>query len=216
MNKNVSFSVLESQIIKFTTVSAYSCMEEMEKILEIIKNDPEFPNSILADHSIVDNLFNNAWTIVDRVFLSRKVLIKQNKSDIIKEFISSTSALNMVRNKMDHIYQNIENMEKSKNQLPILGVITCTFAPDGTSSSPRNLILSNSDFIPGKKIRLQAVPPKEELYPLDRPVCHIKLHAFEQTIDLFRVVSLLRQSTNALNVYESEFRTTDTRFATFI
>jgi hypothetical protein len=165
-------------------------------------------------------LFNNAWTIIDRVHtLSKIVNPKLKSTSNVSEFLSHSARASRLRNKMDHVHGQISNLASKTRKAtpPILGVLTAAMLTreqidQGFVHSVQGIVLSHSEF--HHKQHLQSFP--DEIFPIKGPIDHIRLHAFDEVIDLSKLSRSTIQLTNVLKLREDDLPNTDRRYRVFV
>ena len=163
-------------------------------------------------------LFNNAWTIVDRVHtLSRIMNSKLRSLKTASEFLSHSAIASRLRNKMDHVHGQISNLaSKSRKPMPpIFGVLTAAMLDREQMDrrlvhSIEGIVLSHSEF--HHKQHLKTFPDADEMFPLEGPIDHIRLHAFDEVIDLSKLSRATTQLTNVLKVRDDDPPNSDRRY----
>lgn len=144
-------------------------------------------------------MFGDAWTIVDQVHVVRQVLLSltgaDRKADTLT-FISDFSAAQSLRNKMDHLNQNIPNRAKSKvNGNALFGQLSFFRPfPDRWDQGLQEgeirgeLMVISAGAMPDPMLGGVAFDDLD----IHLPICSFKLEAFDQSLLLERAVNCLR------------------------
>ncbi|HWA42762.1 MAG TPA: hypothetical protein VHA10_06090 [Hypericibacter adhaerens] len=154
--------------------------------------------SPISDESISRSLlvliFADAWLIVDQAHMLRSLLRSiepKISTPTIREFISTFENATFLRNEMDHLHQNINNISKSKKVLPpIYGAVS--FAR--LHGADHNLEITRATDIRGAYLvtltagsfskdnhRLHCANPIGK--SVEIPVGHVQFNAFEHVIN---------------------------------
>jgi len=132
-------------------------------------------------------LFLEAWSIVDRADSLIQLLLVESKrisTPPIKKFLSKYSAVRNLRNKMNHLAQNLNNLADSKsNQPPIYGALSFVHATptkDGKIKKASVILLTAGSF--KNKSTLPVANPAGR--SLKVPVGLFQIAAFNEQISL--------------------------------
>jgi hypothetical protein len=150
-------------------------------------------------------LFISAWTIVDCIHVVRQVLRAMDyQTPLAVAFQSKYESATKLRNKMDHLTGNADNLAKAKSRAPIFGAIGYVCIPEnGMSFEDGQLQVTNGGIVSiiagsfdnGKTARL--------VNPLGRelavPVGGFELDAFNEKIELEQAENDLRELITEIN-----------------
>ena len=185
---------LEADVAAFTSTSIIAAVERMRALLKVIhdrsRHLPAGPDPVERELS---TLFNDAWRAVDSAHLLKELLgskLEDDPSTAAAEFRQAAAAASVVRNKMDHIHEQIDNLARKtrKKSAPLLGVVSAVFFHReqlvyGSLSYLDSIVLSHSES--HHRLNFETVP--KDLFPITEPVDHLRLHAFDTVVELSRL-----------------------------
>ena len=97
------------------------------------------PTSGQYPTSLAPEMFACCWSIVDQCHMLRKILerVPLLSDGLAAKFIEKFKSVTFIRNAMDHLHQNINNVASKKDPIaPIFGALSfCAIANDDVSSS---------------------------------------------------------------------------------
>lgn len=70
------------------------------------------------------NLFSTAWSVIDHAHMLRQIFLtfQSPRKEIYENFINFTKDVSKLRNKMDHLHNNVNNIARSKDVVdPLFG-----------------------------------------------------------------------------------------------
>lgn len=151
--------------------------------------------------------FQQAWSIVDHVHALRNLLPQIGvEIDGAMSFVTDFESGTHLRNRMDHLHENISNIAKSKGSMPgVYGSLTYTFVP------PEDLMETPEGQIPlGGFLVIQQIGPVRPgqeiancLVPSVRHpgISNLVLRAFQWSLNLDDVVLRLAPLITTLNTF---------------
>jgi hypothetical protein len=182
---------LELEAIGFAiSAFAYSYERLREEAVALSKLDQESKSK--RDHTPI---FANAWAAVDAVHLIRQLIgaVKPSASaSILHAFVDETASATLLRNRMDHIHNNIRNLAlRSGQPSPIFGALSFVVVDRDEHVGIENGKAVLKGF---RGYALHAGRPARLTFPamrglaegeqVDVPVGVIELHAFDLTMNL--------------------------------
>ncbi len=159
-------------------------------------------------------MFSDAWTIVDQVHVSRQVLLHltgQNCKSDTQAFIDDFVTAQTMRNKMDHLNQNLPNRAKANGRTNALFGLLTFFKPyadrweQGVKAGEvrGDLLVISAGSMPQEMVGSVAFDGLD----IHLPICSFKLEAFDQSLLVERAVIQLRALLRRLSDdSESKFR----------
>lgn len=143
-------------------------------------------------------MFSDAWTIVDQIHVARQVLLSltnTNRKSDTQSFIDDFSAARVLRNKMDHINQNLPNRANEKGVGNALFGQLTFFRPfsDRWTQGLQNgeirgeLVMVSAGLMPNSMVGALT-----DMLDLHLPICSFALEAFGVKLPLERAVFQLR------------------------
>jgi hypothetical protein len=144
-------------------------------------------------------IFSDAWTIVDQVHVVRQVLLTltgdDRKSDT-QAFIDDFAAAHTMRNKMDHLNQNLPNRAKATGRTNALFGMLTFFRPyaDHWEEGLRDGEVRGDLFFVSAGSTPRDMVGSVVFQDLDihLPICSFKLEAFDLSLFIERAVLQLR------------------------
>lgn len=200
----VRLSRADFDLVTITILAATTGRDRMKAILAAIYAGRPASGNLTPSDAQLSALFSDAWTIVYRLDLLRRVLsahlAKAPDGSGAAEFRALLWPVKRVRDRMEHVDAAFVAKKTKAKDFPILGIITAVI-PDpselaaGVVSHLDHLVLSHSEF--HAKLDLQTA--LEQPFPIQPPVDHIRLHAFESVINLSLMVALAEGLTDVLD-----------------
>jgi len=133
------------------------------------------------------DLFLNLWSIVDQADALRRLLQKGKASLVISDFLAIADPAQQMRNKMDHLPQNIPNMAgKSGKVLPIYGVFSFGkfwLSKDGISVDDFEIYTITAGSLTHKTHQWPIATPSPGKL-LQIPIGMFEFSAFDCTLDI--------------------------------
>jgi hypothetical protein len=136
-------------------------------------------------------MFLHAWTMVDQVHVIRQLLRDLSDGEMGKtlgKFYSDFEGAHHLRNKMDHLRMNIQNLATRKGmRAPLFGAISyLVVEPHQVTQHEAKCSINGATAI---TIMAGSVPDGKSLFPIavaprQIPVSAFKLFAFDREIDL--------------------------------
>ena len=139
-------------------------------------------------------LFMLAWSIVDHLHACRQLLTSlELNSEPAKKFIEETESATILRNKMDHLNQQIGNLSKFKDtRPPLFGALSYIYMPIPRGNIPSKggvtILISAGTWSHG--VNAQFVNPAG--LKLRLPICEFYLQAFDQHLPIEKAALSLR------------------------
>lgn len=145
-------------------------------------------------------MFSDAWTIIDQVHVVRQVLLSltgdDRKSDT-KAFIDDFAAACTMRNKMDHLNQNLPNRAKASGRTSALFGMLTFFRPyaDRWEHGLRDGEVRGDLFLVSAGSTPRDMVGGVAFHDLDihLPICSFKLEAFDLSLLIERAVLQTRR-----------------------
>jgi len=146
------------------------------------------------------SLFSDAWTIIDQVHVVRQVLKALTKPETratdTQAYIDDFATAQSLRNRMDHLNQNLPNRAKAAGSTNAMFGMLSFFRPcsdrwaDGLAAGEirGDLFLISAGSAAGNIV---GAMPLHEM-DIHLPICSFKLDAFDMTFLLERAVLQLR------------------------
>lgn len=138
-------------------------------------------------------LFVNAWSVIDSVRQARELVRSLDpKNERLKAYLTEAEPACLLRNKADHIHQNIPNLSKraGSSHAPLFGALSFAIVEDrhlvvGTDGVTRAAGLRGFAIVSGKPVastqHLVSHPGSE---PIERPIGLLRLDAFDHLVSL--------------------------------
>jgi hypothetical protein len=145
-------------------------------------------------------LFTFAWSIIDHLHVCRQLLSSLGvKTKTAAKFVKETERATDLRNKMDHLKGNIDNLTKSKRpRPPLFGAITYIYiseATDGNALMGGTVLISAGTW--SHSLKMEMLNPAGR--PLRLPVSGFQLEAFDKKVSIERAAHALRDLITDLN-----------------
>lgn len=162
-------------------------------IIMLAKSIGDDPKNLTRPLQI--QLLNNAWSMVDALHNTREILEALGfTSPTAAEFAKKYESATLLRNAMDHIKDQANNLAmKKKAEPPLLGALSYNYIPqeaivlgdDGTVSNITNgvAITTSIGRLRKKNIRMELLNPASQRI-LHQNVSGLQLEAFDYSIEL--------------------------------
>lgn len=153
--------------------------------------------------SFIAGIFSDAWSIVDRVHAARQIMTQMRKhgNEGVAPFIAKYRCAKALRDKMDHLADQIPNRAATKGLVtPLNGIIGFLLAGVPSAYEITSYSIpsgSHNDQVVSNTISLAG--------PIEVPIGNLELTAFDSTI---RLVECVRDLQLLLLKLESEFEAT--------
>lgn len=142
-------------------------------------------------------LFLDLWSIVDQADVLRRLLNKGTKSSVISSFMEVAAPAQSMRNKMDHLAQNIPNLASSKGNItPIYGAFSFgKFELDdkGVDVEDVEIYTVTAGSLTHKSHKWPVPNPSNSGRILDIPVGMLEFSAFDKTLDVSELIRRLHE-----------------------
>jgi hypothetical protein len=161
------------------------------------------PNSKNFPSLEAREMFACAWSIVDQTHMLRELLKRLETAEAgpTLEFIEKYEAASDIRNKMNHLHQNIPNLANKKSAVtPVFGALSFCMARTGDEVAAETdpvvikkecwIISISAGALTHPKHRIQVVNPAGRLVEL--PVGLIEFEVFERTLNFWQMETDLR------------------------
>jgi len=135
-------------------------------------------------------IVGDAWNIVDRFDTIHKIyrdpVVTFTGLSDPKSLSEVGKAASYLRNKMDHLSQNVFNLTKRKEKmLPFLGIVTAAYADirdvvEQRLGAIEVALISASESHTELNITIDV----KDHVPMQGPIDHIRLHAFDTRLDI--------------------------------
>lgn len=150
-------------------------------------------------------LFLDLWSIVDQADVLRRLLGKLRNNNSLDEFRTLAEAARRMRNRMDHLADNIPNMANKKGYLmPIYGAFSFgRFYLDaaGVEIDDCEIYSITAGSLTHKSHKWPVPNPLGKI--LDIPVGMFEFSAFDETLD---VSSLVRSLNEIVHIFDTSVR----------
>ena len=131
-----------------------------------------------------------SWTIVDQLHAIRQ-LLQRKKGPLTKAFLDAAEPATKLRNRMDHLAKNLDNLSKSKgSKPPLFGSLSYFYAPDTAAPAKRGKIITIMSGALHGKDSLHCVNPAGKTFALSTGL--FTLSAFGLELEFGSAIAALR------------------------
>ena len=132
------------------------------------------------------------WTIVDQLHAARQLLMPgagSKAGPITQAFLDSAETATILRNKMDHLADNLDNLSKLRgSRFPLFGSLSYFYSPEATSENG-HIVTIMSGALHGDDL-MPCVNPFDKQFTL--PTGLFTLWAFGHELDFGRAIGPFR------------------------
>lgn len=152
-------------------------------------------------------LYSDCWNIVDQVHALIQLLRQQqidSRANAASDFVQKYRVASTLRNKMDHLGQNIDNLAKAKVTRPHVFGALAYFRREGLRKGVTGALV---EWGTAKTLPLGSMSHDRHDYPIANPagkelvgkICLLEFHAFGERLPLQELASDLRQLASFLD-----------------
>lgn len=158
-------------------------------------------------------LFLDLWSIVDQVYVLRKLLKKLSYLTSVAEFFNITKDADCMRNGMDHLPVNISNISSKKKSMPVYGALSFGrfyWDSSGVNIEDFEIYTITAGSLTHKSHEWPVPNPATSGRILEIPVGMFEFSSFDRTLD---ISSLVRSLKAIINISDKNIERTIRDFA---
>jgi hypothetical protein len=142
------------------------------------------------EHLVV--LISSCWTIVDQLHTCRQFLFQASRKKpgpLMKEFLNRSEQVLPLRNKMDHLKDNIGNLARAQGKLgPLAGMLSYLYSGSDPGTECHSISVGTGAL--RQAMNFYKIDPSGKT--VNRPVDHFEFTAFERTLEICPALASLK------------------------